>query len=715
MAPEAVTETALPVRTKLQAPHPYAPLSADEIVNASTLLKTQWPEGTDIQYKTITLAEPPKLEVIPYLEAERAGKTVPSLGRKAFINYYLRKTTKLHEAVINLSEQKVESNVRLGKNVHGAGDAEEIMAMETIALEDEGVKQEIEKLKLPEGAVVVCDPWIYGSDGVNDDERMYQTFLYVRGLNYANEPNSNHYALPLPISPVISSETRKVIRIDWMPTGADNTIPQEPKPFKVVPDNEYIPEAQQLRTDVKPLNVVQPEGVSFRVTEQGSSHVLDWQKWHFRIGFNQREGMVLYNVSYDNRSLFHRLSLSDMNIPYADPRHPFHKKSAFDLGDAGAGLMANNLKLGCDCLGSIHYLSAVLSNDEGKPQDMPNVICIHEQDGGIGWKHTNYRTGRGVVTRNRELVLQTILTVANYEYILSFIFNQAAELHYEVRATGILSTQPIDEGVDVPFGTVVHPGVLATHHQHIFSLRIDPAIEGQNNRLVYSEAHPMPLDPVSNPHGNGYTTSDTLVSHSSGLDLDPASNRTFKILSASAPRNKINGAMSGFKLQIPPMQPMLSHASSFNHKRAEFADHSLYVTKYAERELYSGGWYTNQSRGGTGVRSWASRNDSVVDEDIVIWAQFGINHIPRVEDFPVMPCEILRVGLKPVNFFEKNPSIDVPPATQKVSRSVALNGAHQQEGAETSVLSSGRTDGVRNGATNGEGDGCGSCGMETLM
>lgn len=533
---------------------------------------------------------------------------------------------------------------------------------------------------------------------------MYQCFLYVRGLEYSDEPDSNHYAHPLPISPVISSETNNVIRIDWMPTGADNNIQKAPKPFQAVPANEYIPEAQKLRTDLKPLQVVQPNGASFTVHDEGTTQVITWQKWRLRVGFNQREGMVLYHVSYDHRSLFHRVSLSDMNIPYADPRHPYHKKSAFDLGDAGAGLMANNLKLGCDCLGAIHYISAVLSNDKGEPQDMPNVMCVHEQDAGIGWKHTNYRTGRGVVVRNRELVLQSILTVANYEYILSFIFNQAAELHYEVRATGVLSTQPIDNGVDVPWGTIVHPGVLAVHHQHIFSLRIDPAIDGTKNRVVYTEAHALPREKELNPHGNGYITRDTLVETSAGLDIDYDANRTVKILNAEAPRNKINGAMKGYKLQLPAFQKILSHPDSFNARRAEFADRNVYVTKYKDDELYSGGWYTNQSRGGTGVRSWAKRQDNVVDEDIVVWAQFGINHIPRIEDFPVMPCETLRVALKPVNFFEKNPALDVPPSVQNLNQSVLVSETHRQGVTEAQVNGHGSLNGTVNGCcTNGDG------------
>lgn len=102
-----------------------------------------------------------------------------------------------------------------------------------------------------------------------------------------NQADSNHYALPLPISPVISTETMTVIRIDIVPTGADEKI-KPVGPVKVHPPNEYIPEAQpQLRTDLKPLRVVQPEGASFTVTQEGTSSVLAWQKWQFRVGFNQ--------------------------------------------------------------------------------------------------------------------------------------------------------------------------------------------------------------------------------------------------------------------------------------------------------------------------------------------------------------------------------------------------------------------------------------------
>ncbi|KAI1611834.1 primary-amine oxidase [Exophiala viscosa] len=676
-----------PATAKSSVPHPLCPLTAAELTTTADLVRSVWPSNIDLRFKVITLEEPPKKQMVPYLEAEHNGSSLPRIPRKAFVSYYIRNTDRFHEATVNLSSGKVESNARLGPNMHGNGDYDEILEVEKNALEDEGVRAAIAKLQLPEGTAVTADPWIYGSDGIGDDERLYQVFLYMRDPANPSELDSNHYAFPLPIAPVIECNDYKVIRIDYLPTGADNTI-HEPRPYEAVPPNEYIHEHQQLRTDIKPLRVIQPEGASFSITPTGETgEIVEWQKWFFRLGYNQREGMVLYDVRYDGRPLFYRLSLSDMNIPYADPRHPFHKKSAYDLGDAGAGSMANNLKLGCDCLGNIHYVSSVIADDKGAPVPMENCVCVHEQDAGIGWKHTNYRTGRAAVVRNRELVLQSIITVSNYEYILAFMFNQAGEVIYEVRATGILSTQPIDHELDqvgVPFGTVVHPGVLAVHHQHIFSLRIDPMLEGHENRLVYDEAHAMPLDKEWNPHGVGYTVSETVVETASGLDLDPDTNRVFKIQNPNV-RNPINGKPVAYKIHAPPFQKMLAHPTSYHHKRAEFADHNIYVTTHRDKELYSGGWYTNQSRGGTGVRSWADRKDNVKDADIVVWVQFGINHVPRIEDFPVMPCEILKVSLKPVNFFDKNPALDVPPSEQSFNQSTMAAEQHHQPAQELIV------------------------------
>ncbi|TGZ81241.1 hypothetical protein EX30DRAFT_363951 [Ascodesmis nigricans] len=663
--------------------HPLTPLIPSEIEACVEILTKNFliPDGGKFHFKTVTLLEPPKAELLVWDEGCSTG---PRPARRAYLVYLVQGMGKLYEAVVDLNKSCLVSNTRVQDGFHAWADGEEIIEAERVALSDPGVKAEIEKFELPPGTAIVSDPWIYGSDGVNDERVMFQCFLYAQHPEGGPNPDSNHYAIPLPLSPIIDAVTMKVIKIQYLPTGSDKT-PTPPKKRLIPPHAEYTPEYQVLRADLKPLHIVQPEGASFTVTEEADAKdsggaVIEWQKWKIRTSFNGREGMVLHNIHYDGRSLFYRLSLSDMNVPYGDPRPPYHKKSAFDLGDAGAGIMANNLQLGCDCLGVIHYLSSNLTTSSGAVLPMPNVICIHEQDNGIGFKHTNYRTGRAVVTRNRELVIQSIITVENYEYILAFIFNQSGELAYEVKATGILSTAAIEPEIQsVPWGTIVHPGVLAQYHQHIFSLRVDPALDGPANRVVYQEAAALPVDPDTNPFGVGYTVKETEITHSTSVEASPFTNRTLKIQSTTT-KNPTNSLPCAYKILAPPFQPLLAHPSSFHHKRAEFADKAFYITAHRDEELYSGGRWTNQSRGGHGVRSWANRNDDLITKsNPVVWVQFGINHIPRTEDWPVMPSESLRVRLVPVNFFVRNPGGDVPPSTQAVNKSVQI-------GKETVVI-----------------------------
>lgn len=405
------------------------------------------------------------------------------------------------------------------------------------------------------------------------------------------------------------------------------------------------------------------------------------------MGFNYREGLTLHDVRYDGRSLFYRLSLSEMFVPYGDGRMPYPRRAAFDLGNDGAGVSANNLKLGCDCLGHIKYFDGWHTTSMGDPIKIPNAVCCHEVDDGILWKHTNFRTGNAVVTRSRVLVLQTIITVSNYEYIFAFHFSQDAALHYEVRATGIVSTVPINIGDSVPYGTIMAPGVMAPYHQHLFSLRIDPAVAGYKNSLLVEESHPMPIqDPkVHNPFLVGYTTVSQIVEAESGLDLDHTVNRVFKIINEDV-TNPVTGGPVGYKLAPHYSQLLLAHPSSYHAKRSEYGAHAVWVTRYNDEEFFASGQHTMQSLGGQGIASWIKQRKeqkqptSVRNKDIVIWHTFGSTHNPRVEDWPVMPCEKMLVGLKPVNFFTANPAIDVAVSTQEKNQSVLVEGISQMNG-----------------------------------
>ncbi|KAJ3499515.1 hypothetical protein NLG97_g268 [Lecanicillium saksenae] len=661
-------------------PHPFDPLTPEEISRASKVARPHF-GGQQPNFRVVTLLEPSKKQMIQYLENEHQNKPIEETPvRYARIEVVVqgnRGENQLFELIVDLDSDKVvQKQHHQGK--HSYIDSDYMQAVEKACLADENVQAEIKTLNLPPEATVVVEAWAYATDGTNDmTERLTMCWFYMRLLESAD---ANYYAYPLDVCAEVS-ESLQVVKIYRLPTKPSERINQEKKEYdrrKMHPaeTSEYHPDLRPSpRRTTKPYQVVQPDGPSFQIE---GNHV-QWEKWSFRVGFNYREGLTLHDIRYDERSLFYRLSLSEMFVPYGDPRAPYPRKAAFDLGNDGAGINANNLQLGCDCLGTIKYFDAYHNTPDGEPMKMPNVVCCHEQDDGILWKHTNFRTKNPVVARSRILVLQTIITVSNYEYIFTWHFGQDASIFYEIRATGILSTVPTDMEVNekIPYGTVVAPGVLAPYHQHLFSLRIDPAIDGFSNSLVIEESAALPIDDpsVHNPFGIGYITKQRIIEEEGGFDLDFNTNRTFKFVNESK-INPITGTPVGFKLMPFYSQKLLSHPTSFHAKRSEFGNHAVWVTRHQDGDHFPAGKYTMQSMGGDGLASAiAKRKDaktaeSIRDQDIVIWHTFGSTHNPRIEDWPVMPSEKLTVGLKPVNFFSGNPGLDVAPSTQESNKSV---------------------------------------------
>ncbi|KAJ6779550.1 hypothetical protein PWT90_05174 [Aphanocladium album] len=678
------------------SPHPFDPLTPEEISRASKLARPHF-GGQEPNFRVITLLEPSKKRMIAYLEQEHQKKTIEEIPtRYARIEAVVpgnRGGNELFELIVDLDSDKiVQKQHHQGK--HSYIDSDYMQAVEKACLADENVQAEIKTLNLPPEATVVVEAWAYATDGTNDmTERLTMCWFYMRLLESAD---ANYYAYPLDVCAEVS-ESLQVVKIYRLPTKPSDRINQEKKEYDrrkmhSAETSEYHPDLRPSpRTTTKPYQVVQPDGPSFQIE---GNHV-QWEKWSFRVGFNYREGLTLHDIRYDERSLFYRLSLSEMFVPYGDPRAPYPRKAAFDLGNDGAGINANNLQLGCDCLGTIKYFDAYHNTSAGEPMRMPNVVCCHEQDDGILWKHTNFRTKNPVVARSRILVLQTIITVSNYEYIFAWHFGQDASIFYEIRATGILSTVPTDMEVKekIPYGTVVAPGVLAPYHQHLFSLRIDPAIDGYSNSLVIEESSALPIDDpsVHNPFGIGYITKQKVIEEEGGFDLDFNTNRTFKFVNESK-INPITGSPVGFKLMPFYSQKLLSHPTSFHAKRSEFGDHAVWVTRHQDGDHFPAGKYTMQSVGGDGLasaiakRKEASIAASVRDQDIVIWHTFGSTHNPRIEDWPVMPSEKLTVGLKPVNFFSGNPGLDVAPSTQDRNKSVLYTEKHAKEDCCASTL-----------------------------
>ncbi|EKJ76476.1 hypothetical protein NXS19_013686 [Fusarium pseudograminearum] len=672
--------------------HPLAQLSRDEFVLArNCVLKHHGPE-TSLFFRSIQLQEPKKDDLVPFLIAEHDGsldETTPRPARCAEVEYdMITDTREYTRTIVNVDKAEVVSKAILEQHAHPNIAMVEVETFQDACVESQLFKDAMSEFTLPEGFAVCIDPWPYG--GTFEDgypSRYMQGLVFGKNVSH-NNPDSNHYAYPIPIIPVMDLETKNIIRVDRLATGSSDddfeAKERDASPKKLFQNShaaEYVPELldRPVREGLKPLNVTQPEGASFTISSDG---LVEWQKWRFRLGFTPREGAVLHDICYENRSILYRLSYSELTVPYGDPRPPFHRKHAFDLGDGGVGRAANNLQLGCDCLGAIHYVDSYLAGPDGLPTPAKSVICLHEQDNGILWKHTNFRTNRAVVTRMRELVVQFIVTLANYEYIFAYKLDLSGNITIETRATGVVSVVGIDEGKTSQYGNVVAPGVLAQNHQHIFSVRIDPAVDSydaQDAQVVVEESVGRRIDPKTNPRGNLYEIERKKVSKASWVDAEPRLNRLIKLEHATK-RNVMSGRQVGYRLIPPATQMMLADVASVAAARAPFAQHNVWFTGYRDGELWAAGEFTNQSNTEVGgVSDMVKRGDWFTDEgngettngnhgdnekgrlsSPVVWVSFGLTHNPRVEDWPVMPVEIQQIHLRPADFFTANPALDVP-------------------------------------------------------
>ncbi|PNH38121.1 hypothetical protein VD0004_g8694 [Verticillium dahliae] len=688
------------------AVHPLSPLTKAELEQARDIVKLQ-EAGHTLFFRSGCLQEPVKSKLVPFLQAEHEGRLTddtPRPPRLALLQYDVihaaSKSVQYTQSIIDLGLGKQVERRVAGPKRQASISLMEFGIFQDACVNSQMFKDAMAEFAIPEHFVIAIDPWPYGGPDPGEDvPRVMQGLVFARDTSSKNA-DSNYYGNHIPITPVVDLATGKVIRIDRLATGGEEdgigAHPRQaaPKPlFENVKPAEYIEELldRPLRTDMKPINITQPEGASFTVH---TDNLVEWQKWRFRLGFTPREGAVLHDLCYDNRPILYRLSYSELTVPYADPRPPFHRKQAIDLGDGGFGLSANSLELGCDCLGAIHYFDNFLVEPSGDPKLVKATVCLHEQDNGIGWKHTNYRTKRAVAARHRELVVQCAVTMANYVYVFAYKLDTAGGVTIETRATGIMSVVGIDAGKTSRYGNVVAPGVLAQNHQHMFAVRIDPAIDSYadgQSRVVIEESVPVRQDPATNPFGNYYEVRKKTVERACWVDAEPKLNRVIRLENATK-KNDVSGRNVGYKLTAPATQLLLADEESRQARRARFAQHHAWVTGYREGELWAAGEFTNQSLEETGgvydmVKrgDWFSgdaerheaNGDAASDGHVkgrlsspVLWAVFGLTHNPRVEDWPVMPVEIHHLNLRPADFFTSNPALDVPTTRNQTSVTV---------------------------------------------
>jgi primary-amine oxidase len=496
---------------------------------------------------------------------------------------------------------------------------------------------------------VQVDPWPSGNFGVEheDDRRISRCIFY-----YREHPQDNGYARPIEgVVAFVDHGRAEVLEVvDY------GVVPLPPERGNYRGDD-----VGPLRTGLKPLEITQPEGPSFTV----EGNLVQWQHWSLRVSMDPYEGLVLHTVGYEDggrvRPILHRAAVSEMVVPYGDPGPMHGWKNAFDVGEWGLGRMANSLTLGCDCVGEIHYFDATFATEGGKPFTLAHAICMHEEDYGILWKHVDMQGGTTEVRRSRRLVVSSIATVGNYEYGFYWYFYLDGSMQLEVKLTGIMSTMALQPGERPTNGSIIAPQLGAPYHQHLFNVRLDFDVDGSSNTVYEVDAIAAPAGP-ENPLGNTIVTTATPLRTEleARRNVDPARSRTWKIVNPGV-RNGL-GEPVAYKL-VPASTPtLLANPDSSVSRRAGFATRNLWVTPYDRSEWRAAGDHPNQHSGGAGLPAWTEADRPIENTDVVVWHTFGVTHIPRPEDWPVMPVECTGFHLVPVGFFDRNPALDVPPS-----------------------------------------------------
>jgi primary-amine oxidase len=628
--------TAVPAPT-----HPYDPLSAAEIEVAVAAVRASRPELKEPRFPIVRPDYPAKQQV-------RAYDPANPLPRNAFLVVYDRESATTYEASVDVTAGVVR-RWTLIPGVQPAIMIEEIMALDEIVKSDPAAREALARHGVTNLDLLQIDPWSTGTlpiEGVDLRCRIIRASAYVREF-----PEDNGYARPVGnLVFVINCNERSVVAI----------LDGEVIPLPPESGNYDVGSVGPLRTDLRPLEITQPQGPSFSL----NNHVIDWQRWRLHAHIDAVEGLVISDVSYldgeRRRSIMHRAGISEMVVPYGDTSEDFYFRNVFDAGEYNLGKTVGSLSLGCDCLGEIRYLDAVLADESGTPQTIKNAICIHEEDYGILWKHWNFRYVQDPeVRRSRRLVVSAIHTIGNYEYGFFWYFYLDGTIQFEAKLTGIVQTRAVAAGTVPTYGTLVSPQLDAPNHQHLFNMRLDLEIDGPNNTVVEVDAIGLPTGP-DNPYGNAIVARNTPITNERDARrmADPATARTWKVINPSV-RNRLGGPV-GYKL-VPFVGPtLLAAPDSDLARRAEFARTHLWVTRFDPREMHAAGDYPNQ-HAGDGIGTWVEQERDLVDTDVVLWHTFGTSHLPRPEDWPIMPCDYVGFSLKPVGFFDQNPTLDVPP------------------------------------------------------
>lgn len=623
--------------------HPLDALEASEYEATVRILVDSGRVSSESLYQLINIREPSK----DFVRAWKPGDPVP---RAAFA--VIKEGSRTFEAVVDLDA----STVRDWREIEGVQPGflfGELFLAADLTTADPRWQEAMRKRGITDFEQVFCLPLSAGYYNVPDEEGRR---LMKVPCNDLRGSKTNVFGKPIPgVHAIVDLNAREVL--DVIDTG-ETSIPADSANY----DAESI---GTLREPLEPVHQASPNGNNFSV----DGRVVRWQNWSFHFRMDKRAGLVVSLAGFQDRPVLYQGYLSELFVPYMDPSAHLYWRTFMDVGEYGLGLMATALARGSDCSANAVYFPAVLPLlGDGKPATVNDVICMFERnDGSPAWRHAELINETLESRPKVELVLRMASAVGNYDYFFDWVFTQAGEIRVEVGATGIdlaksvASTSMADATAaeDTRYGTLIAPNVVAPFHDHYFNFRLDLDIDGTANSFVKDAAVTKKLD-SDHPRTSVWVVDSHTAKRESEARLRINLERPAQWRIISTDNTNALGNPTGYVLRPAANILSLMRSDDYPQKRGAFTNYHLWVTPHDETQKFASGDYVNTSKGDDGLAVWSRADRSVEDTDLVLWYTVGMRHITAAEDWPVLPTKWLSFTLKPFNFFDRSPVIDLP-------------------------------------------------------
>ncbi|MDN3518216.1 hypothetical protein QWY84_11390 [Aquisalimonas lutea] len=629
--------------------HPLDPLTPEEMESAVSVIRDSGridPEAA--QFPFINLDNPDKDYVRGFSEGD-------ALRRSAFV--VVMEEGAVYEAVVDLQDEAVdewshkpdvEPSIMLG----------EWMMAQELVINHPDFQAALEKRGLESTEDIFCTPLSAGNFGDPEEEGL--RLLKVPCFD-TSQSVSNLYGHPIEgLYATVDLNNEEVISVEDSGPVAMSTDDHNY-------DEESVAEEHGLRDPLRPVVQHYPDGANYEI----EGHFIEWQNWRFHYRLDQRVGTIISRVSYkdgdERRPILYEGHLSEIFVPYVDPDDAWAYRTYVDAGEYGAGLLASPLDRGRDCPAGASYLDATVMMEDGSPITLENVMCVFERNtGSPEWRHAEWVNETLESRPGVELVVRMATAIGNYDYFFDWVFTQSGEIRMDVGAAGIVITKGLDTehmddasaAEDTRYGTLVAPNLGAPYHDHFYSFRLDTEVDGGANtfiRMPYevrelpddrvrrSVWHPVQEIPETDTEARyqlSYRNPAMYLMVNENEETALGHNPGYMLL----PRKNVS------KLLLDDDPPQM---------RAGFTDHHIWVTPFDDDERYAAGNYPNQHPGGDGLPAWTEDERSIRNRDVVLWYTMGMRHVTRTEDWPIMPMHWQSFSLRPMNFFDRNPSLDL--------------------------------------------------------